>query len=160
MTDDESLRCHSGLDPESNQSSHGSRNKSEMTNREKLRILLLEDDKWLAESLFEMLRDDFEIRVVNNPEKVFDVMETWWPDVMLADVVLGAKNLFVLLHEMQSYVDTRVVPTVILSSISQQISVSDLEKFNVRKVLDKAKITPDGMRQALREIALKGEAVK
>ena len=156
----ESMRCHSGLDPESNKSSHGSRNKSGMTNHEKPRILLLEDDKWLAESLFEMLRDDFEIRVVNNPEKVFDRLETWWPDVLVADVVLGAKNLFVLLHEMQSYVDTRAVPTVILSSISQQISASDLEKFNVRKVLDKAKITPDGLRQTLREIALKDEVAK
>ena len=72
---------------------------------------------------------------------------------MLADVVLGAKNLFVLLHEMQSYVDTRDLPTVVLSSISQQIGVADLEKFNVRKVLDKAKITPDVLRQTLREAA-------
>lgn len=130
---------------------------SEKNLAKKLRILILEDDAWFAESLLKSLEQDFEIKIVRNPEKVFDVVENWWPDVILADVILGVKNLFVLLHEMQSYVDTRQLPIIILSSISQQFNAADLEKFNVRKVLDKAKISPNVLRQALREVTLKGD---
>jgi CheY-like chemotaxis protein len=142
-----------------------------------MKVLILEDDVWFAESLENMLSSSdlirgssnksldipvkpeydelsFDIKIVNSPEKVFDVIEAWWPDVMLADVVLGAKNLFVLLHEMQSYVDTRELPVVILSSISQQIGAANLKNFNVRKVLDKAKITPDVLWQTLREVSI------
>jgi len=116
------------------------------------RVLLLEDDKWLAESLFESLKKDFEVRIAHDPERIFGIMENWWPDVMLADVVLGAKNLFMLLNEMQSYDDTREVPIVILSSIAQQFEQQDVKKFAVKKILDKAEITPEILRESLFDV--------
>ena len=120
------------------------------TSRKK--VLILEDDRWFAEVLVEILGYEYEVKIVPNPEKVFAILDKWWPDIMVADVILGAKNLFVLLNEMQSYIDTRKIEVVILSSVSQQIALSNVTKFNVKKVLDKANITPENLRATLREI--------
>jgi DNA-binding response OmpR family regulator len=121
----------------------------------KSRVLILEDDRWLADSLATILRADFDVKVANDPETVFATMDDWWPDVLLADVILGAKNLFVLLNEMQSYTDTSCVNVVILSTISSQLNSRDVENFNVRAVLDKAAITPESLRETLTQIVAK-----
>ncbi|MDR1969814.1 MAG: response regulator [Candidatus Nomurabacteria bacterium] len=117
-----------------------------------MKVLVLEDDKWFADSLYANLERGSEVRICYNPEKVFNIIEKWWPDVLLADVILGAKNLFVLLNEIQSYTDTRVLPIVILSTAAQQIEIEDVAQYNVRKVLDKAEITPSKLCKVLREV--------
>ena len=117
-----------------------------------MRILIIEDDKWLADSLRAVLNKNFEVRLCHNPENVFDILEKWWPDVLLADVILGAKNCLTLLNEIQSYTDTRTLPVVILSAAARSIKIEDLARYNVKKILDKAEITPDKLRETLREV--------
>ena len=116
------------------------------------KILLIEDDKWFADSIVSILKKDFEIRVCYDPENVFEILEKWSPDLLLADVMLGEKNLFVLLNEIQSYQDTRNLDVVILSSAATQIKRRDVAKYNVKKVLDKAEITPNDLRKTLNEL--------
>ena len=116
------------------------------------KVLILEDDEWFAEILVAILASEYEVKTVKDPENVFAKMDEFWPDVILADVVLGAKNLFVLLNEIQSYVDSRNIPIAILSSIAQQIDVRDVVKFNIKVVLDKAEMTPEILLKTLREI--------
>jgi len=120
-----------------------------------MKILVLEDDKWFAESLRDILKKDFDIRICHDPEKVFNILEKWWPDMLLSDVILGAKNLFVLLNEIHSYTDTRTLPVIILSTTSKPIALDDVTQYNVQKVLNKAEITPNILRKTLREIRQK-----
>jgi two-component system response regulator CiaR len=114
------------------------------------KVLVLDDDKWLAESLNAGLELEFDVRVCHDPEKVFKILEKWWPDVLLADVILGEKNLFMLLNEIQSHTDTRELPIVILSTAARQIEAEDVVQYNVRKILDKASITPAALRRELK----------
>lgn len=120
------------------------------------KILLLEDDAWLAESFSRSLRREFaEVRILSDPDQVFDSFAKFWPDVIIADVLFGQCNLFVLLNEMQSYDDSRTIPVVILSSLAQQISSDDARSYGVVSVLDKTQITPAKLRSVVKEI-LKG----
>jgi len=114
-----------------------------------MKVLILEDDKWFADSLCAILKREFDVRVCHDPEKFFSILEKWWPDVLLADVLLGAKNLFVLLNETQSYADTRTLPVIVLSTAAHQINPDDVAEYNVRKILDKAEITPTKLREEL-----------
>jgi PleD family two-component response regulator len=114
-----------------------------------VKVLILEDDKWFADSLGAILKPEFDVDICYNPEQIFSVIEKWQPDVLLADVILGAKNLFVLLNEMQSYVDTRALPVVILSTAAKQIKIKDVAQYNVKKVLCKAEITPKVLRDVM-----------
>lgn len=122
------------------------------------KILLLEDDKWLAESFANSLRQKFDVLTVADPAEVFGRMKTFWPDAIVADVLLGAQNLFVLLNEMQSYDDSRKIPIIILSSVASQIHEADVREFGVKKVLDKATITPQKLRAAVASVLDSGGA--
>jgi two-component system response regulator CiaR len=117
------------------------------------KVLIIEDDKWLADSLRAGLKAEFAVRLCYDPEKVFAVLESWWPDVLVADVILGAKNCLTLLNEIQSYTDTRALPVVILSSAARQIDSADVAQYNVKKILDKAEITPEILRETLHIVA-------
>lgn len=121
------------------------------------KLLIIEDDKWFAEVLTEFLSLDFTVKTIKNPEDFFDIYDKWQPDVLLADVLLGTKNLFTLLNEVQSYNDTRELPIVILSSFSQQIDAKDVVDFNIKKVLDKAKIVPSELRKTMRDVYEKSQ---
>lgn len=116
------------------------------------KIILLEDDVWLADSLSSALSDLASMKVVHSPDEIFSVMDKFWPDVIIGDVILGQKNLMVLLNEMVSYDDSRKIPIIILSSIAQQINPNDVREFGVIAVLDKVTITPKILRQTVREL--------
>ena len=121
------------------------------------KILLIEDDKWFADSLISFLRQDFEVRFCYDLENFFDTIESFKPDLLLLDVILGAKNIFVLLNELQSHVDTRNINVVIITSSARQIELQDIKQFNVKKVLDKAEIEPKSLRKILHEITKNDE---
>lgn len=121
------------------------------------KILLIEDDKWFADSLISFLRQDFEVRFCYDLENFFDTIESFKPDLLLLDVILGAKNIFVLLNELQSHVDTRNINVVIMTSSARQIELQDIKQFNVKKVLDKAEIEPKSLRKILHEITKNDE---
>lgn len=117
------------------------------------KILLIEDDEWLAESFLRTLKSEFtEVKIINDPNFAFEVFAKFWPDLIVADVLLGAQNLFVLLNEMASYDDSRKIPIVILSSVAEQIQLKNVREFGVRKVLDKAKITPKSLRAEVEKV--------
>ena len=116
------------------------------------KVLLLEDDQWLTESFAHNLRQEFNVMTLADPTKVFGRMENFWPDVIVADVLLGTQNLFVLLNEIQSYPDSRKIPIVILSSVASQIREIDVREFGVKKVLNKATVTPRQLRAAVAAI--------
>jgi PleD family two-component response regulator len=122
--------------------------------QDKPRALIVEDDAWFAASLAEILATDFATRICPVPDMIFDVMTSWRPDVILADVMLGNKNLLVLLHEMQSDADTRQVPFVVLSAIDERtLRGDDWRAYGVRAVLNKADVKPSKLRQVLRDVA-------
>ena len=116
------------------------------------KILLIEDDKWLADSLVSFLRQDFEVCLCYDLENFFDTLENFKPDLLLADVTLGTKNIFVLLNELQSHMDTRNINVVIMTSSARQIELQDIKQFNVKKVLDKAETEPKFLRKILHEV--------
>ena len=121
-----------------------------MTDR-RLTILLVDDDAWFSDSLVASLADHSVIRTPD-PDQVFDLIEQYQPDVLLADVMLGARNLFALLHEMQSYLDTRDLPVVIISAIAGQIEPTDVATLGVRAILDKAEVTPEKLRECIMSV--------
>ena len=115
------------------------------------KILLIEDDKWYAESLSRML-DEFEIKITDSAEKSIEIIDQDVPDVICLDLNLGAKNGLSLLHELQSYIDTRKIPIVILSTDARRLDVDNLLVYGVTKILDKTEITPDELKEELNNV--------
>lgn len=120
-------------------------------NDNKSRVLIIDNDIWFADILKQNL-SDFEVDIVKDLDKVFPIIESNSPDLILADTVLGSKNLFMFLHEMQSYVDTRVIPVVILSIHAKRINLADIYSLGVRGVLDKSTVVPEALNKEVSRI--------
>ena len=120
-------------------------------------ILLIDDDAWFGDSLIASLAD-YSVIKTPDPDQVFDLIDQHHPDLILADVVLGARNVFALLQEMQSHLDTRDIPVVILSALAKQIDPGDIKRLGVLAVLDKAEITPETLARCVADaIQARGE---
>ena len=117
------------------------------------KVILIEDDRWMADSLSETL-EGISVKTVTNPEDTFAEIEIQKPDLVLADVTLGQKNIFVLLNEMQSYSDTRQIPVIILSSSAAKLNLDDLGAYGVMAIIDKGTATPDKISAEIRRIIM------
>lgn len=106
----------------------------------KKKVLVLEDDRLLADSLKQSLLNklkNIEVTVVHEPARALDLIDEGMPDLLLADLHLGDRNLLTLLNEMASYPDTLALPKIILSSSGRQLRIDDLTRYGVRAIYDK-----------------------
>lgn len=106
----------------------------------KKKVLVLEDDRLLADSLRQSLLNklkNIEVTVVHEPARALDLIDESMPDLLLADLHLGDRNLLTLLNEMASYPDTLALPKIILSSSGRQLRIDDLTRYGVRAIYDK-----------------------
>ena len=117
-----------------------------------MKILIIEDDKWFAESILSNLTGH-SLKIVDSPESAITVIDKWKPDLLLLDIILGATNGLTLLHELQSYSDTRQLPVIIISAEGKRLKLDDLRKFGVIDVIDKTKMTPELLYSKIKEIA-------
>ena len=117
-----------------------------------MKILIIEDDKWFAESLALIIKSILEQcsqRIVHTAETAMTVIDEWQPDLLLLDLMLGTKNGLVLLHELQSYIDTRRIPIIIISIDGKRLNLDDLKQLGVVDVIDKTEMTPESLYTAI-----------
>jgi DNA-binding response OmpR family regulator len=120
----------------------------------KQKIVIVEDDKWLADTYVTALSSaGFMCFVVGSAEGAIQVIDKQIPDAIILDVLLPGQNAIELLHELQSYDDVRHIPVLLCTSIkSPALNTSDLSVYGVRKVLDKTVLTPQVLVSAVKEV--------
>lgn len=117
-----------------------------------IKVLLIEDDPWLADSYAHSLTGrGYDVGVSASAAEAIDTIDRSRPNVVVADVILGDANVLALLHELQSYEDTSRIPVILCSSLPLEDFHNNgaLSAYGVRDVLDKANLTPDGLVDAI-----------
>lgn len=115
-------------------------------------ILLIDDDRWLAESYQRLLKKSgFETRLSTNADEAIREVEESLPDLVVADVMLEGHTIFSLLQELQSYDDTRSIPVVLCTNLSQRVGGESLENYGVRRVVEKSTLNHDDFISTLKE---------
>lgn len=114
-------------------------------------ILLIEDDRWLAESYQAVLSESMPVVILPSLQASIEAIDSRQPSLIVADVMLDDGLVVDLLHELQSYSDTSDIPIIICSSLSSRLLLEDLRPYGVVKLLDKASVTPGSLRQAVGE---------
>lgn len=116
-----------------------------------MKILVVDDDKWYAESLASSLQSNkIETKLAFDAEEAMNAVDSMIPDAILLDFSLGTKNALTLLNELQSYTDTRDIPVVILSDDDMKEALSDVSRYGVCEILHKATVTPREILQCLK----------
>lgn len=121
----------------------------------KTSVLIVEDDKWLAEQYERVLRKaDLEATISLHALAAIEAIDIVHPDVIILDVLLTGGTAFTLLHELQSYGDTGKIPVIICSNLASDLSLDDLKSYGVRRILDKSTMAYDDLVAAVKSVLL------
>lgn len=118
-----------------------------------VKVLLVEDDHWLAELEMSVLSDaGYTVHHAPHALAAIDLVDATQPDVIILDVLLGGSTAFALLHELQSYTDTRKVPVVLCTNLAEQFTAQQLEGYGVRRIIDKTTMLPSDVVAAVKAV--------
>lgn len=116
-------------------------------------ILIVEDDRWFAESAQRTLQaHGWRVSMAHDAHEALDRLEDGMPDLLLLDLFLPQANGLQLLHELRGYDDSVHLPVVLISSALQDTSAQDLQAYGVVAVCDKAVLTPAQLVRTVREV--------
>lgn len=116
-------------------------------------VLIVEDDKWLAEQQARLLdRAGYNTAISPNAIAAINDIDKVNPDVILLDVLLTGNTAFALLHELKSYTDTGVIPIILCTNLAKEISLEDVKHYGVKRILDKATMMPEDVVAAVRSV--------
>ena len=117
------------------------------------RVLLVEDDRWLAELEQRVLeKAGFTVSHAEHGYAAIELVDSFKPEVIVLDVLLAGSTAFALLHELQSYTDTAQVPVILCTNLADQLSKEKLQEYGVKRVVDKSTMHPDDLVAAVRSV--------
>ena len=114
-------------------------------------VLLVEDDMLLAKHFMRVLEQDG-MHVVHAPHAgaAIQAIDRQPPDVIVLDVLLPAVSGFSLLHELRTYEDTAAIPTVVCTTMADDMPLETLRSYGVDRLIDKATMQPADIVTAVR----------
>ncbi|RIB30720.1 hypothetical protein C2G38_2238079 [Gigaspora rosea] len=100
---------------------------SNMTKKQKHKILLVEDNADMRNYLEELLRNEFEVYCVYNGNDaiIFLTKSIELPDLILSDVMMPIMNGYELLKMLRSNIATRLIPIILLTARADENSGLD-----------------------------------
>lgn len=117
----------------------------------KERVLIVEDDEWLAGQYERLLlKSGYDCVISPHAPAAIIAIDDYKPDVIILDVLLTGGTAFALLNELQSYDDTSKIPVILSTNLADQLDPSKLESYGVKKILDKTTMQPDDIVTAVK----------
>jgi len=119
------------------------------------KILIVEDDAWLAEQQARVL-DKAGYKTTISPHAIAAIhaIDDIQPDAIILDMLLTGSTGLTLMHELQSYTDTGVIPIILCTNLAADIKLDDVAPYGVRRMLDKTTMQPDDVVAAVRSVLL------
>lgn len=119
------------------------------------KVLLVEDDLWLAELEADVLTAaGFTVTHSSHASSAIVEIDQSPPDVIILDVLLVGSTAFALLHELQSYGDTKMTPVILCTNMAETLELEGLRKYGVRRIINKMTMQPDDLPAAVRSALL------
>ena len=116
-----------------------------------IKVELIEDDILLARQFVASLQKaGYDVHHSHHAKEAMVTIDELLPDVIILDILLPVTTGFTLLHELQSYDDTRASPVIICSSVP--LTLKEVESYGVRRVIDKTTMLPDDLVKAVRAV--------
>jgi len=92
--------------------------------KEKIKVLIVEDDKFLQKILsMKFGGDGFDVRAASDGEEAVKQVLADKPQLVLLDLILPKMNGFEVLAELKTNTNTQTIPVVILSNLGQEEDV-------------------------------------
>jgi Response regulators consisting of a CheY-like receiver domain and a winged-helix DNA-binding domain len=117
------------------------------------KVLLVEDDAWLAEMEARVLEEaGYEVLHAPHALAAIDHIDIITPDIIVLDVLLAGSTAFSLLNELKSHDDTRGVPIILCTNLAEQFDDGRLKEYGVKRVVDKSTMHPQDLVVAVKAV--------
>lgn len=119
------------------------------------KVLIVEDDKWLAEQYARVIDGaGYKSTITLNALEAIQSVDDILPNAIILDVLLTGNTAFALIHELQSYTDTGVLPIILCTNLASELSLDELAPYGVKQIIDKSIMVPDDLITALKRVLL------
>lgn len=119
------------------------------------KVLLVEDDAWLAALEVEVLTNaGFNVTHASHGHSAIERIDQTAPDVLVVDMLLTGSTGLALLHELQSYIDTKAIPVILCTNLADSLRLDDLKAYGVCRIIDKTTMHPEDLVVAVRAALL------
>lgn len=121
-----------------------------------MKILLVEDDKFLRTVLEKKLRNSgFEVVSAIDGEEALQKIVSEKPDIILLDIILPKKSGFVFLEEIRKEPLFKTIPVFIISNLGQGEDIQKGISLGAIEYFVKAKVSLDELVQKIKEYSSK-----
>jgi DNA-binding response OmpR family regulator len=121
-------------------------------NHRKPKILVVEDDEFISRMYVAKLeREGFDVLSATDGQTALDTILSDRPDLVILDVMLPKRDGFSVLAEVKRHQETKDIPVVVLTNLSQQEQVDRCFSLGAKECLIKAHFTPGEVVAKVRE---------
>lgn len=119
---------------------------------QKPRVLVVEHDEYLYRASKENLTAaNFEVLSAHNGIEAISIVRSEKPDLVLLDIMIPLKNGFDVLEEIKLDKETKDVPVIIFSNLSQPSDIEKAKELGAEAYLIKTDISMKEMVEKVRE---------
>ena len=93
------------------------------TKKDRYKLFILDDEKSTLEVLERLFADEYDVAVWDKAEGALDEVKKAAPDLILLDINLPGKDGFTVLNELKGDLQTRALPVIFISGLSDSETV-------------------------------------
>jgi len=110
---------------------------------EKKKILIVEDDNFVAEVYFAKLTEmGYEAILAQNGEEGIATLKKDKIDMILLDILMPIMNGMEMLEEIKKREDWKNIPVILLTNVGEKESIQKVREMGVKNYLIKSHFTP------------------
>ena len=114
------------------------------TKDEKIKILLIEDEKEVAELYkLKLTLDGYEVITAENGQEGLDKANSYRPELIFLDIKMPEMDGFEVLKKLRATARTRDIPVVVLSNFDEQDLIEKGLTLGANEYLIKSQFTPE-----------------
>lgn len=124
-----------------------------MTEGKKIKILLVEDDKFLQKILTtKFAKDDFEVLLASDGEEGLAKIRSQNPEIVLLDLILPKMTGFDLMTEMRSTIKDKSIAVIILSNLGQPEDIARAKELGALDFMIKSEVSMSAIVQKVKSV--------
>jgi len=119
---------------------------------EKIKILLIEDEKEVAELYrLKLSLDGYDITIAENGQEGLDKAIKVNPELIFLDIKMPGMDGFEVLKELRGSPKTKDTPVIILSNLDEQELIEKGLMLGANEYLIKSQFTPEGISNKIKD---------
>ena len=110
------------------------------------KILIAEDDKFLASAYrLKLIKAGFEIQIASNGVEIFEILETFIPDIILLDLVMPVMDGFIALTKIKLIPKYQNIPVIVASNLGQKDDIDRAKGLGAADFIVKSDLSLDSL---------------